>query len=32
MQGASCHAYGDGRRDRINCGADFDRAYVEDHD
>jgi Ca2+-binding RTX toxin-like protein len=26
------YAYGDGRRDRINCGADFDRAYVDRDD
>jgi serralysin len=26
------HAYGDGRRDRINCGAGFDRAYVDRDD
>jgi Ca2+-binding RTX toxin-like protein len=26
------YAYGDGRRDRINCGAGFDRAYVDRDD
>jgi Ca2+-binding RTX toxin-like protein len=26
------YAYGDGQRDRINCGAGFDQAYVDRDD